>query len=84
MTKEAQARIKINKLLEKAGWRFFDDEKDPANIQLEPNAKILKKILMLLAKILKVLAAGLLIFFFWMRKDFRSLFWKQKKKKKIR
>lgn len=23
--KEAQARIKINKLLETAGWRFFDD-----------------------------------------------------------
>jgi type I restriction enzyme R subunit len=26
MSKEAQARIKINKLLEEAGWRFFDDE----------------------------------------------------------
>ena len=25
--KEAQARIKINKLLESAGWRFFDDGK---------------------------------------------------------
>jgi hypothetical protein len=23
-SKEALARIKINKLLEKAGWRFFD------------------------------------------------------------
>lgn len=23
--KEAKARIKINKLLEDAGWRFFDD-----------------------------------------------------------
>jgi len=23
-SKEAQARIKINKLLEKAGWRFYD------------------------------------------------------------
>ncbi len=38
--KEAQARIKINKLLEKAGWRFFDDENGTANIQLEPNVKI--------------------------------------------
>jgi type I restriction enzyme R subunit len=27
MQKEAKARIKINKLLEEAGWRFFDDEK---------------------------------------------------------
>ena len=34
--KEATARIKINKLLEAAGWRFFADGKSPANIQLEP------------------------------------------------
>lgn len=39
-SKEAQARIKINKLLEEAGWRFFDDEKGKANIILENNAKI--------------------------------------------
>jgi type I restriction enzyme R subunit len=32
--KEATARIKINKLLETAGWRFFADGKTPANIQL--------------------------------------------------
>ncbi len=37
---EAKARIKINKLLEEAGWRFFDDEKGKANIVLEPNVKI--------------------------------------------
>ncbi len=41
--KEAKARIKINKLLEEAGWRFFDNEKGPANIQLEANVKITKK-----------------------------------------
>jgi len=41
--KEAKARIKINKLLESAGWRFFDDETGPANIQLELNVKITKK-----------------------------------------
>ncbi len=35
--KEAFARIKINKLLEGAGWRFFADAKGPANIQLEPS-----------------------------------------------
>lgn len=34
--KEAQARIKINKLLEASGWRFEDSTKDKANIQLEP------------------------------------------------
>ncbi len=41
--KEAKARIKINKLLEESGWRFFDDENGPANIQLEPNVKIKKE-----------------------------------------
>jgi hypothetical protein len=40
MSKEANARIKINKLLEEAGWRFFDDEKGPANILLENYVKI--------------------------------------------
>ncbi len=34
--KEASARIKINKLLEAAGWRFFGNEHGPANIRLEP------------------------------------------------
>lgn len=38
--KEARARIKINKLLEEAGWRFFDDKRGPANIVLEPQVKI--------------------------------------------
>ena len=41
--KEAKARIKINMLLEEAGWRFFDDENGPANIQLEANVKLTKK-----------------------------------------
>jgi type I restriction enzyme, R subunit len=38
--KEATARIKINKLLEAAGWRFFPVGDAPANICLEPNVKI--------------------------------------------
>ena len=38
--KEAKARIKINKLLENAGWRFLDDVQGKANIVLEPNVKI--------------------------------------------
>jgi len=40
MPTEAHARIKINKLLEKAGWHFFDDENGPANIHLEGHTKI--------------------------------------------
>lgn len=38
--KEATARIKINKLLEAAGWRFFPKGSSPANIILEPNVSI--------------------------------------------
>jgi len=38
--KEAASRIKINKLLENAGWRFFADAKGPANIQLEPSVTV--------------------------------------------
>ena len=38
--KEASARIKINRLLENAGWRFFADGNGPANIQLEPSVKL--------------------------------------------
>ena len=38
--KEAAARIKINKLLEDAGWRFFSEGDSPANIQLEPSVKL--------------------------------------------
>lgn len=38
--KEAKARIKINKLLEEAGWRFFDNMLGRANIVLEPNVKV--------------------------------------------
>lgn len=40
MSKEAKARIKINKLLENSGWRFFDDKNAKANIIVEANAKI--------------------------------------------
>lgn len=38
--KEATARIKINKLLEAAGWRFFAVGDTSANIRLESNATI--------------------------------------------
>lgn len=38
-SKEAKARIKINKLLEDSGWRFEDSEKGKANIQLEAGVR---------------------------------------------
>ncbi len=44
MPKEAKARILINELLQRSGWRFFDDERGPANIALEANVKLKKKV----------------------------------------
>lgn len=40
MQKEAKARIKINKLLEQAGWFVIDTGKNTANVHLEPSVKI--------------------------------------------
>jgi type I restriction enzyme, R subunit len=45
MIKEAKARILINDLLRRSGWRFFDDENGPANIALEAQVKTKKKTL---------------------------------------
>ncbi|MCK4390443.1 MAG: type I restriction enzyme HsdR N-terminal domain-containing protein [Desulfobacterales bacterium] len=42
METEAKARVRIDGLLKRAWWRFFDDEKGPANIALEANVKIKK------------------------------------------
>lgn len=44
-SKEAHARIKINKLLEEAGWRFLDSPEGKANILLENNIKITQSLL---------------------------------------
>lgn len=38
--KEAQARIKINKLLEEAGWILSDSEGKKANVRLEEGVKL--------------------------------------------
>jgi type I restriction enzyme R subunit len=45
MPKEAKARILINDLLRRSGWRFFHDDTGPANIALEAHVKIKKKTL---------------------------------------
>jgi type I site-specific restriction endonuclease len=45
MPAEAKARIRINELLSKSGWRFFADENGPANVQLEAHVKLTKKTL---------------------------------------
>ena len=38
--KETTARIKIDRLLETAGWRFFPESVLPANMRLEPTVAI--------------------------------------------
>jgi len=43
--KEATARIKINRLLEASGWRFFSDKTGPATIRLEPTVALTKQVL---------------------------------------
>lgn len=40
--REAEARIKINKLLEKAGWRLCDDENGKKNVDLEHSTRVRK------------------------------------------
>ena len=45
MSKEAKARIKINKLLEDVGWWFFDLDQGSANISLEVNAKLTEQVI---------------------------------------
>ena len=44
-TKEAKARIKINKLLEESGWRLLDSEDGRANVQLEEGVTITQTIM---------------------------------------
>ncbi len=45
MPKEAKARILINDLLRRSGWRYFDDENGHANIALEVSVKLKKRTL---------------------------------------
>ena len=37
---EATARVRINRLLEEAGWRFFPEGDKPANVRLEQHVEI--------------------------------------------
>lgn len=43
--KEANARIKINKLLEEAGWRFFDNGRKKSNILLENKTNVTQTVI---------------------------------------
>lgn len=67
---EAKARIKINKLLEDAGWRFFDSEAGPANIILEGKASLSKRDLNELGEDFETLKSGFMDFLLLDEKGF--------------
>src|SRR5258708_3634142 len=68
--KEATARIKINKLLEAAGWRFFAESKAPANICLEPSVKITEDTLNALGENFEKTSTGFIDFLLLNEKGF--------------
>ena len=82
--KEAKARIKINMLLEEAGWRFFDDENGPANIQLEANVKLTKKQIDEYGENFEKVKNGFVDFLLLDEDGSHSLCWKQNQKILIR
>ena len=68
--KEAAARIKINKLLEAAGWRFFADAKGSANVQLEPSVTLTKQALDALGENFEKATKGFIDFLLLNEKSF--------------
>ena len=70
MSKEATARIKINKLLEAAGWRFFAEGNSPANIQLEPKVALTKQALDALGENFEKVSNGFIDFLLLNEKGF--------------
>lgn len=83
MQKEASARIKINKLLEEAGWRFFDNEMGLANISLEPNVKLTKKDIDAFGEDFESVKNGFIDFLLFDEKGFPFVILEAKKKIKI-
>jgi type I restriction enzyme R subunit len=69
-SKEASARIKINRMLEQAGWRFFDDVNGRANIQLEPSIKVTKQALDALGQNFEKTSRGFIDFLLLNEKGF--------------
>ena len=74
MAKEAKARIKINKLLEESGWRFFDSPQGKANISLEVNAKLTERSLNDLGEDFEKTKNGFIDFLLLDEKSFQPAF----------
>lgn len=77
--KEAQARIKINKLLEESGWRFFDNREGKANIVLENNLKIRKQTLNALGDNFEKTSNGFIVYLLLDEKGFPLIVLEAKK-----
>jgi type I restriction enzyme R subunit len=71
--KEAVARIKINKLLETAGWRFFADASGPATVQLEPSVTLTQQALNALGENFEQVTKGFIDFLLLNEKGFPFL-----------
>ena len=71
--KEAAARIKINKLLEEAGWRFFADAGGPANVQLEPSVALTRQAIDALGENFEKVTKGFIDFLLLDEKGFPLL-----------
>jgi type I restriction enzyme R subunit len=68
--KEATARIKINNLLDAAGWRFFPQGTQPANIRLEQSINITESTLDALGKDFEKTSKGFIDFLLLNEKGF--------------
>jgi hypothetical protein len=75
-SKEATARIKINHLLEEAGWRFFADGSTPANIRLEPSVTIKSAELDAMGENFEKTSKGFIDFLLLDAEVFHCLCWK--------
>jgi type I restriction enzyme, R subunit len=71
--KEASARIKINLLLDTAGWRFFNDSRGTANIQLEPKVNLTTQALDALGENFEKASKGFIDFLLLNEKGFPSI-----------
>ncbi|MFC3282108.1 type I restriction endonuclease [Litchfieldella rifensis] len=68
--KEAKARIKINKLLEESGWRFFDEKSGKANVVLELNVKLTEDVIDDLGEDFETTSNGFIDFLLLDEQDF--------------
>lgn len=70
MDKEAKARIKINKMLEEAGWRLLDNEQGKANVLVENHINLTSKTLDEMGEDFEKIGKGFIDFLLLDSKDY--------------